>query len=188
VCFFGDGATNIGTFHEALNLASVWKLPVVFVCENNLYMEYTPIRTVTAVPNPAADRAAAYGLQSILIDGNNADEVYKTARKWIEHARSGGGPALVEAITYRHGGHSRGDLGQYRPPAELAAWLARDPLPAYRTQLLAGGVTEGELQSVETRARELVDVAERTIRQAPSPDPATAMADLWNNGGAEWRN
>src|SRR5947209_15928062 len=99
VCFFGDGATNIGAFHEALNLAAVWRLPVVFVCENNLYMEYTPIASVTAVPRPAADRARAYGLEPVFIDGNDADAVYLTATHFISRARAGGGPALVEALT-----------------------------------------------------------------------------------------
>src|SRR5256714_595317 len=96
VCFFGDGTTNIGAFHEALNFAVVWKLPVIFVCENNLYMEYTPIHAVTAVKHPAADRAAAYGLESVVIDGNDADEVYRTAFKYMTRAREGGGPALIE--------------------------------------------------------------------------------------------
>src|SRR5207253_6209251 len=103
VCFFGDGTTNIGSFHEALNLAAVWRAPVVFVCENNLYMEYTAIGAVTAVEHPAADRAGAYGLESIVIDGNDADEVYVTARRVVDRARTGEGPSLVEAITYRHG-------------------------------------------------------------------------------------
>src|ERR687896_1144714 len=109
VCFFGDGATNIGTFHEALNLAAVWKLPVVFVCENNLYMEYTPIASVTAVEDPAADRAAAYGLEPLVVDGNDVDEVYGIATTHIERARAGEGPVLIEAKTYRKGGHSRAD-------------------------------------------------------------------------------
>src|SRR6201984_2512314 len=95
VCFFGDGTTNIGAFHEALNFASVWKLPVVFVCENNLYMEYTPIGDVTAVPSPAGDRASAYGLEKIVIDGNDADVVYRTAQAAYQKARSGGGPSLI---------------------------------------------------------------------------------------------
>src|SRR5579871_5266609 len=107
VCFFGDGTTNIGAFHEALNFAVVWKLPVIFVCENNLYMEYTPISEVTAVPQPAADRAAAYGLERILIDGNDADVVYRTAARAYERARAGKGPALIECLTYRYSGHSR---------------------------------------------------------------------------------
>src|SRR5437764_1456462 len=115
VCFFGDGTTNIGAFHEALNFAVVWKLPVIFVCENNQYMEYTPIGQVTAVPNPAADRAAAYGLEPILVDGNDPEAVYGVAARTIARARAGEGPSLVEATTYRHGGHSRADPGKYRP-------------------------------------------------------------------------
>src|SRR6266576_2201369 len=107
VCFFGDGTTNIGAFHEALNLA--------VICANNQSMEYTPIRSVTAVEHPAADRAAAYGLEPILIDGNDADVMYETARQTIGKAREGGGPSLVEALTYRHGGHSRADPAKYRP-------------------------------------------------------------------------
>src|SRR2546426_12048835 len=115
VAFFGDGATNIGAFHEALNLAAVWKLPVVFCCENNLYMEYTPISAVTAVARPAADRAAAYGLPAVFVDGNDADAVYLTAAEALRRARDGGGPALIEALTYRSGGHSRADPGHYKP-------------------------------------------------------------------------
>src|SRR5712672_3456705 len=122
VCFFGDGTTNIGAFHEALNFAAVWKLPVVFVCENNLYMEYTPIESVTAVEHPAADRASAYGLEPILVDGNDADVMYETASRTIAKARDGDGPSLVEALTYRHGGHSRGDPASYRPKEEVREW------------------------------------------------------------------
>jgi acetoin:2,6-dichlorophenolindophenol oxidoreductase subunit alpha len=127
VAFFGDGAANIGAFHETLNLAAVMKLPVIFVCENNLYMEYTPIATVTAVNHPAADRAAGYGLDKIVIDGNNVDTVYRTAAEAIARAREGGGPSLIECLTYRHGGHSRADPAKYRPPEEVAEWLKRDP-------------------------------------------------------------
>ena len=115
VCFFGDGTTNIGAFHEALNYAAVFKLPVVFVCENNLYMEYTAISDITAVARPAADRAASYGLEPVLVDGNDADACYLSAVAALEHARSGAGPVLVEALTYRHGGHSRADPGKYKP-------------------------------------------------------------------------
>ena len=106
VAFFGDGTTNIGAFHEALNLAVVWKLPVVFVCENNLYMEYTPIAAVTAVEHPAADRACAYGLESIIVDGNDVEAVYRVALDTLGRARSGEGPSLVECKTYRHSGLS----------------------------------------------------------------------------------
>src|SRR6202051_4887610 len=114
VCFFGDGTTNIGAFHEALNFAAVWKLPVIFVCENNFYMEYTPIGEVPAVPHPAADRAAGYGVERIVIDGNDADEVYRTALRAYEKARAGLCPALIECLTYRDRGHSRADPGPHR--------------------------------------------------------------------------
>src|SRR3982074_241563 len=107
VCFFGDGTTNIGAFHEALNLAAVWKAPVVFVCENNQYMENTPIGAVTAVARPAADRASAYGLEPIVVEGNDAEAVYAVAVTAMARARAGDGPSLIEALTYRHGGHSR---------------------------------------------------------------------------------
>ena len=140
VCFLGDGATNIGAFHEALNLASVWQLPVVFICENNQYMEYTPIGSVTAVPRPAADRAASYGLDPVVVDGNDVEAVYEVAQAALGRARDGGGPALIEALTYRHGGHSRADPGKYRPDDEVIQWLARDPLPAYRAVLTGRGV------------------------------------------------
>jgi pyruvate dehydrogenase E1 component alpha subunit len=122
VCFFGDGTTNIGAFHEALNFAAVWKLPVVFVCENNLYMEYTPIGDVTAVPSPAGDRASAYGLEKIVIDGNDADAVYRAAIKALRQGAPGGGPSLIECLTYRHSGHSRADPAKYRPEGELERW------------------------------------------------------------------
>src|SRR5271157_4182505 len=152
VCFFGDGTTNIGAFHEALNLASVWKLPVVFVCENNLYMEYTPIGEVTAVERPAADRAAAYGLEPIVVDGNDADACYLVAETAYQRARRGEGPSLIEALTYRHGGHSRADPAKYRPDEEVAEWLERDPVPMYRARLLADGVDERTLADIERNA------------------------------------
>src|SRR5215470_18072187 len=152
VAFFGDGATNIGAFHEALNFAVIWRLPVVFVCENNQYMEYTPIGAVTAVARPAADRASAYGLEPIVVDGNDVDAVYAVAVETIERARSGDGPSLVEAITYRHGGHSRADPGKYRPDDEVEAWKARDPIPTYRARLEADGVPAADLDRIEAEA------------------------------------
>jgi len=188
VCFFGDGATNIGAFHEALNLAAVWKCPVVFVCENNRYMEYTPIADVTAVEHPAADRAAAYGLDRIVIDGNDPDEVWRTASQALESARQGHGPALVEALTYRHGGHSRTDSGAYRPKEEVAAWMARDPIPMYRRRLSSGGVDEAELAAIERSAKEAVDEAEAFAREQPEADLAELETEVWTDGGSAWRN
>jgi pyruvate dehydrogenase E1 component alpha subunit len=188
VCFFGDGTTNIGAFHEALNMAAVWKAPVVFVCENNQYMEYTPIRDVTAVEHPAADRASAYGLESILVDGNDVEAVHRVARTAIDAARAGDGPALIEAVTYRHGGHSRADPGKYRPDDEVAAWKARDPLPAYRKQLLAEGIAEAELDALDAAARDAVAAAEAEARAAPEPDAAVLETQVWTDGGSAWRN
>src|SRR6188474_471288 len=187
VCFFGDGTTNIGAFHEALNLAAVWKAPVVFVCENNQYMEYTAIGSVTAVERPAADRASAYGLEPLVVDGNDVEAVYAIARRVIDRARVGEGPSLVEAVTYRHGGHSRADPGTYRPEAEVQEWMARDPIPAQRARLEEAGVEASVLEQLEADAKAAVDAAEEAARAAPDPDPASATTQVWADGGSEWR-
>jgi pyruvate dehydrogenase E1 component alpha subunit len=187
VCFFGDGATNIGAFHEGLNLAAVWKLPVIFVCENNGYMEYTPIRSVTAVEHPAADRASAYGLERILVDGNDIEEMAATARRVIDRARAGKGPSLVEALTYRHGGHSRADPGKYRPDAEVQAWLAKDPLPRARAVLLSL-VAEDEIAAAEAAIERRIEDATQQAQEGALPDPSTVERDLWADGGASWRS
>lgn len=188
VCFFGDGTTNIGTFHEALNLAVVWKLPVVFVCENNRYMEYTPIETVTAVKHPAADRAAAYGLEPILVDGNDADAMHDIARRTIDKARRGDGPSLVEALTYRHGGHSRADPASYRPQEEVREWLARDPITRYRDRLLEAGVPESEIEAIEKRAQQKVDQATDEARNGAPASTDAIERQVFSDGSARWRN
>ena len=188
VCFFGDGTTNIGAFHEALNYAAVFKLPVVFVCENNLYMEYTAISDITAVKRPAADRAAAYGLEPVVVDGNDADACYLAAQSALEHARSGAGPVLVEALTYRHGGHSRADPGKYKPPGELEAWLAYDPLTVYRGRLERLGIDPLQLSEIDARVAAAVDAATEAAKNGPLPDPAAAFTDVWADGGNSWRN
>ena len=188
VAFFGDGTTNIGAFHESLNLAAVWKLPVVFVCENNLYMEYTPIGSVTAVENPAADRAAAYGLERILVDGNDADAMYLTARECLDRARSGGGPSLIEARTYRTSGHSRADPGTYKPKEEVAAWAAYDPIVLYRTRLLRHGVSDSALDAIEEAADSDVETATVEAKASPPPGEDMLLRDVWSDGGWSWRN
>jgi pyruvate dehydrogenase E1 component alpha subunit len=188
VCFFGDGTTNIGTFHEALNLAAVWKAPVVFVCENNQYMEYTPIGAVTAVARPAADRASAYGLEPIVVDGNDVEAVYGFAQRVIERARSGDGPSLVEAVTYRHGGHSRADPGKYRPDDEVEAWKARDPIPAERARLEAAGFPAEGLDAIEVETDAKVAAAEAEARAAPEPSLDVIDTQVWADGGSAWRN
>jgi acetoin:2,6-dichlorophenolindophenol oxidoreductase subunit alpha len=188
VCFFGDGATNIGAFHEALNLATVWRAPVVYVCENNQYMEYTSIAKVTAVERPAADRAAGYGLDPIVIDGNDVEGVYLSALEVLDRARCGDGPSLVEALTYRHGGHSRADPGTYRPQEEVDAWLQRDPVPAHRQRLVADGVDQATLDRIDAEAAAEVEAATAEAKAAPPPGEDELLADLWAEGGARWRN
>ncbi len=188
VCFFGDGTTNIGAFHEALNLAAVWKLPVVFVCENNMYMEYTAIGEVTAVKRPAADRAASYGLEPVVVDGNDADACYLVAQAAYARARRGEGPSLIEALTYRHGGHSRADPAKYRPDAEVAAWMERDPLPTYRARLLADGVGEKVLADIEAAAMAEIDDATEAAKSGPLPSADEIEKDTWADGTSTWRN
>ena len=188
VCFFGDGTTNIGAFHEALNLAAVWELPVVFVCENNLYMEYTPISLVTSVEHPAADRAAAYGMEPLVVDGNDADEVYGIATACIERARAGGGPSLIEAKTYRKGGHSRADPAKYRPPEEVEMWLARDPVSLYRRRLLDLGVGEDALDRIDAETAAAVDRATEEAKEGPVPSEDLVLTEVWAEGGSRWRN
>jgi TPP-dependent pyruvate/acetoin dehydrogenase alpha subunit len=188
VAFFGDGTTNIGAFHEALNMAKVWNLPVVFVCENNLYMEYTPIDVVTAVQHPAAGRAAAYGLEPILIDGNDPDAVHLAALDALAKARSGGGPTLIEAVTYRFGGHSRADPAKYRPREEVATWVDRDPLPLYHARLLSLGVPEERLLDIQAEVARAIDEATEFARGGEEPGEASLMTQVYADGGSSWRN
>ena len=188
VAFFGDGATNIGAFHEALNLAAVWKLPVLFVCENNLYMEYTPISAVTSVPNPAADRASAYGLPAMIIDGNDVIKVQETTKIAVDRARSGEGPTIIEALTYRHYGHSRADPAKYRPADEVERWMQRDPLTVARERLIGMAVDAADIDAIDVRVADAIKAAVQEAKDGPYPDPATALIDVWADGGAAWRN
>jgi len=187
-CFFGDGTTNIGAFHEALNFAVIWKLPVVFVCENNLYMEYTPIKDVTAVPSPAGDRAAAYGLDKIVIDGNDADVVYRTAQTAYGKARAGGGPSLIECLTYRHSGHSRADPAKYRPEGELDRWKLRDPIKIYKERLKQFGIADDQIIKIENDVKKMVDEATDKCKAAPNPPMEIMTTDVYADGGFAWRN
>jgi len=187
VAFFGDGATNIGAFHEALNLAAVWALPVLFICENNLYMEYTPIGSVTAAEHPAADRAAGYRLPAMLIDGNDVVVVAEAVGEAADRARSGDGPTVIEAQTYRHFGHSRTDPASYRPAGELEHWLERDPLEVARRRLIDLGVAEADIQAAASRAARTVADAVTEAKGARGADPAEALTDVWADGGHQWR-
>jgi TPP-dependent pyruvate/acetoin dehydrogenase alpha subunit len=188
VCFFGDGTTNIGAFHEALNFAAVWKLPVIFVCENNLYMEYTPIGDVIPVEHPAASRASAYGLEPILVDGQDADAVYRAASAAYERARAGKGPSLIECKTYRYSGHSRADPAKYRPPGELERWKERCPIKIYRERLKQFGVSESVIAGIEADVRKVVDDATEACKASPTPPLDIITTDVYADGGWAWRN
>ena len=185
--FFGDGATNIGAFHEAVNLAAVWTLPVLFICENNFYMEYTPIGSVTAVARPAADRAPAYGLAGEVVDGNDVVRVREAVARAAERARGGGGPAVLEAQTYRHFGHSRTDPATYRPEGELEEWLGRDPLTRARARLEELGVPAGTIERTDREVAAEVEAAVDAAKNAPDADPGEALTDVWADGGSQWR-
>jgi TPP-dependent pyruvate/acetoin dehydrogenase alpha subunit len=173
--FFGDGATNQGYFHECLNFAAVGALPVVFVCENNLYGEFTPMAAVTAGVD-IAGRAAAYRMPAVVVDGNDVRAVHDAAVEAVDRARAGGGPTLLECRTYRHYGHSKADPAKYRPKAEVEHWLARDPLPRARERLLADGVEEQQIAEVERRITEQIDNAVAAAKAAPYPDPRDERA------------
>ena len=187
VCFFGDGTTNIGAFHEALNFAAIWKLPVIFVCENNLYMEYTPIGDVTAVQHPAADRAAAYGLPRIIVDGNDADDVFRAASAAYDKARAGNGPSLIECMTYRYSGHSRADPAKYRPEGELEKWKERDPIKIYRERLKQFGIKDSVIADIDADVQRQVDEATEKCKAAPMPPLDILTTDVYADGGWAWR-
>ncbi|MEW2516687.1 thiamine pyrophosphate-dependent dehydrogenase E1 component subunit alpha [Actinacidiphila alni] len=176
--FFGDGAANIGTFHEAMNLAGVWKLPVLFVLENNLYGEYSPIATTTANTD-LRGRADTYGMPGVRVDGNDVEAVLEVARQAVERARAGGGPTLIEAMTYRQSGHSRSDPAAYRPPGELDEWLARDPLLVAARRLGELGVSEAELDAVRDRAQETVRAAADRALAWDEPAADRRFDDVW---------
>lgn len=179
VTYFGDGATNIGAFHEGLNLAAVWKLPVVFVCQNNLYAEHTKLAVGTAGADIAA-RGAAYGMPSIAVDGNDANAMWLAAREAVTRAREGGGPTLIEAKTFRFNGHNSGDPAHYIPKEEMAAWRARDPYDLMRKQILDGGdATEEELGEINQRIeRELEEAVAYALAQ-PFPDEVESRRDIY---------
>jgi TPP-dependent pyruvate/acetoin dehydrogenase alpha subunit len=175
VAFFGDGAVNQAYFHECLNMAKVFLLPAVFVCENNFYGEFTPMASVTAGGDIAA-RARAYDIPSSVVDGNDMWAVYEAASEAVERARSGDGPTLLECQTYRHYGHSKSDPAPYRPKEEVERWLARDPLKLARARLLDDGVPEEQLDELEGQANSLIERAVEAAVAAPYPDPDETAA------------
>lgn len=179
VSVFGDGTVNIGAWHEAVNLAAVWKLPAVFLCENNLYSEYSPFADTSPVVH-VADRAAAYGIPASIVDGQDAEAVYAAVAQAVTRARQGDGPTLIEAKTYRYKGHSRTDPAPYRPAGELEEWLARDPIHILRDRMINGGeLTEVDFTALQQAAQQRVHAATLWALEQPYPSLDAVYSDIW---------
>ena len=179
VAFFGDGAANEGAFHESVNLASIWDLPVVFVCENNQYAMSMPVRQSMRVER-VSDRACAYGIPGRTVDGMDVLAVFEAASEAVERARAGGGPTLLECVTYRYRGHSKSDRQRYRTREEVARWSAQDPIERLRRLLEEQGLVQpGEFDALAAAARDQVEEAVRFAEASPEPDPSTLLEDVY---------
>lgn len=178
VCFFGDGASNRGTFHESLNLASAFKLPVIFVCENNQYGISNHQSTSMNITD-VSDRAGAYGMPGVTVDGNDAIAVFEAAGEAIARARKGDGPSLIECKTWRHHGHFEGDPATYKKPEEQAAWLAKDPIPRLAKKLVElKYADEKSLETLWKKVEENLEAAVRFAEQSPYPQPSEVLTDV----------
>lgn len=179
VANFGDGATNIGAFHESMNMAAVWKLPVIFLCQNNHYAEHTAPEYSRAIDR-ISDRAAAYGMPGVTVDGNDPDEMFGAAKVAIERARAGEGPTLIEAMTFRFNGHILGEAGHYMDKAIYAEAQTKDPMPVLRTRLLSEGIaTEADLAEIERDADSRIVAAIEAAMAADFPDVAELKRDVF---------
>jgi acetoin:2,6-dichlorophenolindophenol oxidoreductase subunit alpha len=179
ISLFGDGTPNIGAWHEAVNLAAVWKLPSVFICENNLYGEYSAYGDTAPVEN-VADRAAAYNIPGVIVDGQDAEAVYYTVKDAVARARAGEGPTLIEAKTYRYRGHSRTDPAEYRPDGELEKWLARDPIDILSQRMIDDGqLTSAQLEQMRADAQAAVNAATEWAMNEPDPPVSDLFEDIW---------
>ncbi len=180
VSFFGDGATNEGAFHEGLNLAAVWKLPAVFICENNLFGVSTRISDTALLEN-LSDRSSCYGIPGVSVDGNNVEEVFYAAREAVGRAKKGNGPTLIECKTYRHWGHSRTDPAKYRRKEEVEAWLGRDPLIITRNRLTEMGLSDGDFECVEQDQKSVIESAAEFAVNSELPSPEEALTMVWED-------
>jgi pyruvate dehydrogenase E1 component alpha subunit len=179
VLFFGDGAVNEGTFHESLNLAALWKLPVIFVCENNGYAQFTPIELEHANTN-ISQHAAAYGMEGMRVDGNNVATVYQTVQAAVKRARDGEGPSLIEALTYRWHGHYEGDPERYRDGEEVEEWKAQDPIAILQQRLLdEGTMSEKDIANWEAEVESQLASAVKFAEESPAPEPGGALQDVY---------
>jgi pyruvate dehydrogenase E1 component alpha subunit len=178
-CFFGEGASNQGTFHESINMASAWSLPVIFVCENNLYAMGTCQSRVMKIEN-IADRAPAYGIPGVAVDGNDVLEVFDASQKAVGRARNGAGPTLIECKTYRHKGHSRVDPAKYRPKEEVERWLAKDPIKRFKAALMQHkSLSQEEIQKIEKDVYVEIEEAAKFAMESPYPAPEEALEDVY---------
>ncbi len=179
ICFFGEGAANEGIFHETLNMAAIWNLPVIFLCENNQYGMSMSVKKATAVEN-ISDRASAYGMPGVTVAGSTLDEVYAATLEALERARAGEGPTLLEAITYRYLGHSKSDANLYRTREEIASWRKQDPIQQFATVLEGEGVLEeNEWKKLEDEVKERIEEAFARASREPDPEPASALEDVY---------
>lgn len=178
LCFFGDGASNNGSFHECLNMASAWKLPIVYICENNLYAVMTRMDRVSPFVD-IAKRAAAYDIPGAIVDGNDVFAVHEAVKTAVDMARAKGGPSLIECKTYRWEGHWVGDPGTYRPAEEVERWKQRDPLIALHDELLNQGFTEEQLDEMARQSRREIDEAIAYAQTSPEPKPSDLMKDIY---------
>jgi TPP-dependent pyruvate/acetoin dehydrogenase alpha subunit len=183
VAYFGEGASNVGDFHEALNIAGVQRLPVLFICENNQYAYSVPLEKTMAIDD-VADRAEGYGFDGVAINGNDVLAVYQATQGALARARGGDGPTLIECKTYRWHGHSEHDKAFYRTNEELAMWKSRDPIPTFTTYLQGLNIlTEEHVNETESRVKATIDDAVEFAMNSPDPDPADAVTDLVGTGG-----
>lgn len=179
VCFFGDGATNQGTFHEGLNLAAVWKLPVVFVCENNLYAISTPVRKVSAMDS-ISERSRGYNIPGVTVNGNDLMAVYKATKRAVKRTKQGKGPTLIEARTYRFEGHYKGDPGTYRPKEEIEYWKSIDPIHSFKEKLIKEYlVDEQKILEVEEECRNAIEDAVTFAKNSSVPNPGEVFEDIF---------
>ena len=179
ISIFGDGASNIGAFHEGINLAAIWKLPVVFVCENNQYGEYSRANLTTPITD-IADRAVGYGIPGVVVDGQDPDEVERVMAEALERARSGAGPTLVEAKTYRYAGHSRADTAPYRPEGEFEEWYLRDPINTFRDRLIGeGALTDVEAVAIDVEIADQLEQLVERVKATPMPGPEAMFRNIY---------
>jgi TPP-dependent pyruvate/acetoin dehydrogenase alpha subunit len=179
LCFFGEGGANEGIFHETLNIAAIWKLPVVFVCENNQYGMSMSVKKATAIEN-ISDRASAYGMPGVTVAGTELDEVYKATQEALERARAGEGPTLLEAITYRYLGHSKSDANLYRTREEIQMWREQDPIQRFAVKLEEEGLLEeDEWRKLDEETKERIEEAFSKASKEPDPEPESALEDVY---------